>query len=183
MWYEGYTRGRQGTRNSWTSGGGGALNGAAWLAAAVVGAGLMYLFDPVSGRRRRALLRDKMGSTVRQSRASAGNFTRHTADHLRGLAIEARARMTEGEVPDRTLVERVRSQMGRAIAHPSSTIVEANNGVVTLRGAILAHEVDDLLGTVRSVRGVKEVQNQMTVRERGGDVPGLQGEGSRQSGG
>jgi hypothetical protein len=39
-----------------------------------------------------------------------------------------------------------------------------------------AHEVDELLSCVSSVRGVLGVENQLEVQEQAGDVPGLQGD-------
>jgi hypothetical protein len=62
----------------------------AWMAAFGVGAALMYFFDPVSGKRRRALLRDQLV----HARHEVGDFAEGTAKDLRnrayGLAAEAR---------------------------------------------------------------------------------------------
>jgi osmotically-inducible protein OsmY len=44
-----------------------------------------------------------------------------------------------------------------------------------LSGAALANELDELLSTVRGVRGVEDVENQLQVHETPGDVPSLQG--------
>jgi hypothetical protein len=44
-----------------------------------------------------------------------------------------------------------------------------------LSGAALTNELDELLSTVRDVRGVDDVENQLQVYETPGDVPALQG--------
>jgi uncharacterized membrane protein len=49
------------------------------------------------------------------------------------------------------------------------------DGVVTLGGQVLAHELDDLLRLVRSVRGVSEVRNELEVSSSPQGVPSLQG--------
>lgn len=151
---------------------------AAVLSGLLLGAAAMYLFDPVSGRRRRAVLWDRVSAALRQSQSAAGDYTRYATDHVRGLAHEARARMTEGDVPDPTLVERVRSQMGRAVSRAGAIRVEASGGVVTLRGPAVPHEADALIRTVRSVRGVREVRNELDVREDAGDTAAAGNAGS-----
>jgi hypothetical protein len=64
---------------------------AAWMAAFGVGAALMYFFDPVSGRRRRALLRDQLV----HARHEIGDYAEGTSKDLRnrayGLVAEARS--------------------------------------------------------------------------------------------
>jgi hypothetical protein len=63
------------------------------LAALGIGALAMYLFDPASGRRRRALLRDQLVH-ARHEIAEIADYTEGTAKDLRnrayGLAAEAR---------------------------------------------------------------------------------------------
>jgi uncharacterized membrane protein len=94
---------------------------------------------------------------------------------VQGLAAEIRGRFEREDVDDDVLVARVRAAMGRATSHPSSIAVTAADGTVTLSGPILAREVDDLLSSVRSVRGVQDVVDQLEVHERADDVPALQG--------
>ncbi len=75
------------------------------------------------------------------------------------------------------LEARVRSAIGRAVSNPSAIEVRAENGRITLSGPVLTAEVSELLATVRGVRGVQEVSNQLQTREQPGNVPGLQGTG------
>lgn len=152
--------------------------GLGWMA---LGAGIMYLLDPLGGGRRRALVRDKLARGYHEASNAARTTAIRARDHARGYAHEVRARLTEGPVDDRVLAERVRSQIGRAVTHPGLLEVHTHGGCVTLRGPVLRHEVDRLIRTVYAVRGVRDVVNVLTVRETPGSVPGLQGEGSLQS--
>jgi hypothetical protein len=54
-----------------------------------LGTGLMYVFDPVHGKRRRALLRDKVTHAAVTSRDVLGKKARHVGNHARGLLAEA----------------------------------------------------------------------------------------------
>jgi uncharacterized membrane protein len=65
--------------------------------------------------------------------------------------------------------------MGRHVSHPSSIEVSARNGVVHLCGPILAHEVDDLVCAVKSVRGVEDVVDALEVHESAENISALQG--------
>lgn len=140
-----------------------------------LGAALMYLFDPDRGNRRRKLLLDQLNSWLSQSDDALGKTGRDLRNRTRGLMTETGARLTEGTPDDVVVVERVRSAMGRVVSHPHAIEVAAENGRVTLRGPILAHEVDDLLSTVSAVRGVSGIDNWLEVYQQAGDVPGLQG--------
>ncbi|HEV2763872.1 MAG TPA: hypothetical protein VGV38_12900 [Pyrinomonadaceae bacterium] len=61
-----------------------------WLLTGVtLGAGLMYLFDPERGRRRRALLRDKCVSLSNQTGDTLGRTARHLSNRAQGVAAEA----------------------------------------------------------------------------------------------
>lgn len=145
-----------------------------------LGAGLMYLLDPDRGRRRRAIVRDRLSSRIGDSEAFLGKTARDSANRARGLLARTRTRVTPGgRVSDDVLAERVRSKLGRYVSHPGAIEVDAQRGRVVLRGPILAGEADDLLNAVATVRGVRQVENELEVHEQAGDVPGLQGEGRR----
>jgi len=140
-----------------------------------LGAGLMYLLDPEMGKRRRAIARDKAIRLTHESADAAEAIAQDFSHRLGGLMAEGRSLFHRTPVPDDVLVERVRSKLGRFVSHPSSIEVSARNGCVTLRGPILAHELDELLACVARVPGVKEIDNQLEVHKQAGDVPGLQG--------
>jgi len=75
------------------------------IAALGIGAIAMYYFDPVSGTRRRSLLRDKLV----HARHEAGHYAKGTVRHVRnrahGVVAEARSaverRSAARQAPDR----------------------------------------------------------------------------------
>jgi uncharacterized membrane protein len=149
------------------------------LTGASLGAGLMYLFDPDRGNRRRSLMRDQFRHALSKSSRAADCTLRDMQHRIYGTAAELRGLVRHDDASDDVLVSRVRSKMGRYVTHPSSIEVAAHNGLVTLRGPILAREVDELLGAVQSVRGVRDVVNQLEVHESPGNISALQGAGQR----
>lgn len=144
-------------------------------AALGAGAGLMYLFDPDRGASRRATIKGGATHTIHKTSSIAGAASRDIVNRARGLVARAGSIFRSGATDDETLVARVRSGMGRAISHPHVIEVTARDGRVTLTGAILAREVDDLLSRVRSVSGVRGVDNQLHIYSNAGDIPDLQG--------
>ncbi|MBX6314450.1 MAG: SRPBCC family protein [Isosphaeraceae bacterium] len=145
------------------------------LALVGLGAGLMYYLDPDRGRRRRALVRDQFAHAWNEFQYAIGVLSRDLSNRARGLVAVVKAPFAGDSASDQVIVERVRSTMGRVVSHPSSIEVTSHEGRVTLYGPILAHEVDNLLTAVSSVRGVREVINRLEVHKEPGDVPGLQG--------
>src|SRR5438132_3496092 len=129
------------------------------LGTAGLGAGLMFLLDPDLGTRRRAILRDKLISLSRLAAWAADKTSRDVKNRLYGTVVSAKAHFSDTDVdtPDDILVERVRSQMGRSVSHPHAIRVAAENCCITLTGEILSDEVNGLIQTVSSVKGVKEV--------------------------
>src|SRR5215831_9904734 len=124
-----------------------------------LGAGMMYLLDPVSGRRRRALLRDQLVHAAHRLFDAEEASVEDVRHRTHGILAELKALPTRDDVDDLILIERVRSRMGRLIRHPGAIYVTAENGTVTLRGPILADEVGPLIGGVRAVPGVRDVIN------------------------
>jgi hypothetical protein len=61
------------------------------LGGLALGAGLMYMLDPERGRRRRALLRDKLVSACNNSARATGSKARHLSNRARGLMHETRS--------------------------------------------------------------------------------------------
>ncbi len=140
-----------------------------------LGAGLMYLCDPQVGRRRRALLRDQMSSAFSRIDDRINMTARDTRQRVQGLFAELRSRLVDRDIPDEVLVARLRSKLGRYVSHPSSIEITAHQGGVTLRGPILAHEVDPLLAVVAAQRGVQWVDNQLEVHRQRDNIAALQG--------
>ncbi|HXV44731.1 MAG TPA: SRPBCC family protein [Anaerolineae bacterium] len=150
-----------------------------WLYGAGIGAGLMYIFDPERGRRRRALARDQMIRSWRSTGDLIDKASRDLQNRTKGLMAEAKSRIIHEPVSDVVLAERVRSTLGRVVSHPGALSVMVDQGRVTLAGPILAHEVDRLLVDVATTRGVTDIENRLEVHQQVGDVPGLQGGAGR----
>jgi uncharacterized membrane protein len=139
-----------------------------WARGLGLGAGMMYLLDPASGRRRRAVLRDKAVHYGHRLEKAAETICRDAANRSWGAAAEAWSwlgSLVSGPVSDAVLAERVRSRMGRFVCRPSEVQVAVADGRVTLLGSATQAEIDDLLPAVRSVPGVAALESQMTVRE------------------
>jgi osmotically-inducible protein OsmY len=147
----------------------------ALLAGVGVGAGVMFLLDPDRGKRRRALLRDKAIHLSRVGGCAVGKISRDIRNRAIGAASEIRARLKESEVPDTVLIDRVKSRLGRYPVHDRAIAVSAEHGTVTLRGDVLASEVNTLLSAVSSVRAVKNVINELVVHESPEGISSLQG--------
>ena len=140
-----------------------------------LGAGLMYIFDPDRGRRRRATARDAAHHLANAFDDAVGKTSRDLSNRARGLASELNSIFRCEEADDDVVTERIRSKLGRAVSHPHAIQVAVNQGRVTLSGQILPSEVDQLLKRVWSVRGVTGVENRLEAHERAGGVSSLQG--------
>jgi uncharacterized membrane protein len=149
------------------------------ITGAGIGAGLMYLFDPDRGNRRRSLVRDQFKHTFAKTGDGADATLRDVQNRIYGTLAEVRGMFRSDDAPEEVLVSRVRSKMGRYVTHASSIEVAAHDGIVTLSGPVLAHEVEGLLAAVNSVRGVRGINNQLEVHESAGNVSALQGGGRR----
>lgn len=149
--------------------------GLSLLGGLCLGAAATWLLDPSYGRRRRILLRDRARSVFNQASDVLDKSWRDATHRAQGLVAEARSAIRREEVADEVLVERVRAALGRAATHPSMIETMARQGCVTLRGPILASEVDGLLRALSSVRGVTAIDNQLEPHETAEAVPRLQG--------
>lgn len=140
-----------------------------------VGAGLMYFFDPRSGNRRRAVLRDKTIHAINVTEDFFDRAVRDLNNRVQGVKADAASMFSREPCPDEVLAERVRSKLGRYTSHPGALDVECRNGHVVLRGPILAHELDHVLSAACGVRGVRDVENQLEPHEHAGNISSLQG--------
>ena len=145
-----------------------------FLAGLVVGGVTVALLDPRRGAARRAALRDKTISAAGGAADLAVRRGRDLQHRVRGVVYEAKARLSEEEVSDDILVERVRAQLGRPVSHPRAIDVRAQDGCVILAGPILAGEVDDLIRQVSRIGGVRSIRSELDLHEEPGNVPALQ---------
>ncbi len=139
--------------------------------AVALGVGGAALLDP----RRGAARREKLRARARSLAATVGGKACDLEARIRGALHEAKARATEDGVPDDILIERVRAQIGRPLARPRAVQVFASDGCIELRGDVYEGELRGLLSRVRSVRGVKEVIDHMTVLRTPDEPPPLMG--------
>jgi uncharacterized membrane protein len=149
------------------------------LGGTTLGAAAMYLLDPVAGRRRRAVARDKLVRAANTTGCALDAAGRDLANRVRGIVAEAGCALRNEPVTDEQLTARLRSALGRVVSHPSSIEVSVRDGNVTLRGPVLESEAGHLLRCVARTRGVHEVDNQLEVHETAANVPGLQGGAGR----
>jgi hypothetical protein len=142
-----------------------------------VGALAMFLFDPGRGRMRRAHVRDKVHHLRRLSSVTVEATRVDISNRARGLVAELRGRLSREPIDDEILVERVRSQIGRLVTHPHALEISAHDGIITLRGRILAEELHLVLTRLKHLRGVHGVENLLVVHGEPGHAPDLQGAG------
>jgi len=150
------------------------------ISAAALGAVAMYMSDPDRGRRRRALATDKMRSLMTKTSGAIDVASRDLGNRAQGLRAQATrvfSRRRETTDNDELMVARVRKEIGRVVSHPRAIKVSAQHGCVTLHGPILAHEKEQVLGCVKAVAGVSEVEDKLEIHESAAGIPSLQGEG------
>ena len=149
------------------------------LSGIAIGAATALILDPGRGGRRRALVRDKLVRAGRATGEMVDTTMRDVANRTRGFVFETSGWLTEGEVDDSRLLTRVRARLGRATSHPHAIEAAVQDGQVTLRGPILASEVQGLLSAIARVRGVQSVLNELEAHDTAENVPALQGKGRR----
>ena len=137
----------------------------ALLGALGAGAALMYFLDPDSGRRRRALARDKYMSGKAAVQDAAQAAVHDAANRTRGAIARLQGNLTSREeiVDDSVLTERVRAAMGHVITDPHAIEVRVHDGCVTLKGPALQDEIGELVACTERVRGVRQVDNRLSV--------------------
>lgn len=155
------------------------------LAGAFAGAMLMYYLDPQQGRRRRALVRDKVVAVSNDTVGIARDQGQRVANKVQGVVAASRARFGRSDEPmdEQALQERVRTCLGRVAEHPAAIDVQITGAAVRLSGDVLASDARHVVKAVERVRGVERVENGMTVHETAEGVPSLQGEPGRRNGG
>jgi osmotically-inducible protein OsmY len=130
--------------------------------AGVVGAAVAFFLDPVSGKRRRNVARDKLGSWFRGGRDRIARRGRYLRGQAVG-AVEETRRVGATQIPqnDETLAHKVESEaLGYAGIASGRVNVNAERGVVILRGQVdQPEDVRRLEKLVREVDGVRDVEN------------------------
>lgn len=142
------------------------MSTARWLSAGVAGAAAAYLLDPTSGRHRRAVLRNAVDrATSAGPRRLEGAL--HDLEHrVHGFFSRTRGAKADRDLDDATIVERVRSRLGRVTGSIHAIGVASKGGVVELTGHVLEDEVQTVLRTARATRGVRQVVDELERRKR-----------------
>lgn len=153
------------------------MHPASLIAGAAAGSALMFMLDPGSGRRRRALVRDQAVRATRKTREELDATARDLANRTSGLGAAAKQRWSNSSVSDQKLVERVRAKLGHVCSHPRAIEVEAHDGRITLRGPVLSSEATGVLSTAGAVPGVTSVHSELDVHDSPDGISALQGDG------
>jgi osmotically-inducible protein OsmY len=132
-----------------------------------LGAAVAYFFDPDSGRRRRAITRDRVPAFLRRGSRRVEQLGRTASAEAYGAAQKVKHRQEEPKTQpdDVTLARKVETEIFRGADVPKGQInVNAENGVVVLRGEVGQPElIRDLEEKTRQVQGVRDVENLLHV--------------------
>jgi len=142
----------------------GTSQGLAAIGILALGVGAMYFLDPNDGARRRSVFRDKFLSAFGRMATSLERQGRNIWNRANGMIHDTRSSFSNEQVDDNTLTQRVRSTMGRYVDNVSGIDVQCMQGRVTLRGPVMASQLNRLLKGIRGVRGVSGIDNQLDVR-------------------
>lgn len=135
----------------------------ALLAGIGIGAAVMYFLDPDRGTRRRHVLADKARRGLRVTGRELHDAAENAKNHTKGKVLELQHRMTEDAVDDERLVERVRAELGHRVERARAIEVSAENGRVTLTGALPYDQIERATQTAAAVRGVREIDNRLVT--------------------
>jgi len=151
------------------------------LSSVALGAALMYFFDPIRGRKRRARLADAVVHARRSERALLEKAMRDAQHRVHGVAERAvHALAPNVEVDDDVVAERIRAALGRVASHPRAIAIRVDRDRVVVGGEILAREAEAVLSAIRAVTGARQVIDQLERRATARSSPALQGEGHAQ---
>lgn len=143
----------------------------AFLMGSVVGVGLTMLLDPVSGSRRRSLVRDKFNHGLRLAGREAKRGVRHLRNTVQGGIAERQSWIRERNqlISDERLLRRVRSQLGHVVRHLHQLDILVEQGAVLVRGRVEPGErlqIAERLGKTRGVRDFEvQVEEATAVRQ------------------
>lgn len=137
------------------------------VASFAAGAAAMYYLDPATGRRRRALARDK-GVAIRHDVGDYARIkSRRAANRMRGALARTRAKVSTGPVDDDQLHSRIQAKLGHLVSRPGMVDVKVQEGHVVIAGNALRGEINPLLDTVSAMPGVRSVDNRLSPLPRG----------------
>jgi osmotically-inducible protein OsmY len=121
------------------------------------------------------MCRDKIESAGNKVGDYAGKVSQDVRNRASGIVAETKSLFAHEEVTDETLVDRVRSRLGRHPVTLGPIEISATGGTVILNGRISAGQLPTILKAVKWVRGVKRVENQLISVPDNADASELQG--------
>jgi hypothetical protein len=86
-----------------------------------LGAGMMYFFDPISGNRRRALVRDQVNHACALGNRQAGVVYRDASNRMQGVKAEVGHLMEENDQPMMERLQEGAMNMGRTLGMQGET--------------------------------------------------------------
>ncbi len=121
----------------------------------------VYFLDPRSGRGRRARAKDQFRAKLRRTADQASSTATHVENKFEGATSSVSQPGGEAPDDDKTLVDKIKSEvLGGSEYAGHDVVVDAANGLVTLRGQVERPEhIDGLQTAVSSVPGVRQVEN------------------------
>ena len=134
------------------------------LAGAAAGAAAQYFLDGESGRRRRATTRERGLALAKQQASDAATKASQAADQAKGKVASMTPTPSDDrkheQLGDAALARKVESEIFRADDAPKGTVdVNAENGVVFLRGEVDRDWIERLEHATEQVNGVKAVRS------------------------
>lgn len=132
------------------------------ITAFTAGAAIMYYLDPVAGRRRRALVRDRGVAAGHDVEDFARAKSKRAVDRAQGMVARTRAGLSTASVGDEQLHGRIRTKLGRLVDHPGQVNVDVHDGHVTLRGSASTAEIEQVTGALSAMRGVEDIDNRLS---------------------
>jgi osmotically-inducible protein OsmY len=137
-------------------------------AAFAAGAAAMYLMDPETGRRRRALVRERSGGAARDLQDSVLGAGRNAANRVRGTLAETQSHMAGEPVDDDRLHDRIQAKIGHLLDRPSAVDVDVVDGHVVLSGEAPDDEAAALARYIAGMQGVSDVENRLSAQDASG---------------
>jgi osmotically-inducible protein OsmY len=133
--------------------------GIALVAGVAAGAAAQYFLDKQSGARRRNEARDRAQAMARRQARDVATKADYAAGQAKGKVAAMKPTKHE-DLDDATLARKVESEIFRAADAPKGKVdVNAENGVVFLRGEVEREWIERLERDAEKVTGVKAVRS------------------------
>lgn len=132
-----------------------------WLGGIAVGAVAMYLADPVQGRRRRLMVQERMRTASEKTGSALDQAIQGAGNQLSAAQSRTKSLLHRKGLDDQGLQARIQNAISRLASVPEEIKVKAEQGYVTLSGAVALKEKDRLVRKLRRIPGVREIRDQL----------------------